>query len=302
MNADIHVLTGAYACDALDLSELGAFEEHLASCDACAQEVAELRATAAALALAEAVEPPAGLRERVMAEVAITRQLAPVVSPLPPTDDESSGRSDGPDRTGTSASASSPEAGQSGRPGSTASGSAEGGTTGLSRRSVSRRRPGGDRPTGRPWTRSAAWVSAAALLVGLVALGGLVRHQQNEINALRGQTSAVTTLLAAPDAKVVAGAVKTGGTATVISSGSDNGIVFSANGLPPLPAGKAYQLWMISGSVVRPGPVLEPVDGRIPAVFTGNLDGAQTIAMTVEPSAGSKQPTTTPILALTLSS
>jgi len=299
MNADIHVLTGAYACDALDLSELGAFEEHLASCDSCTQEVAELRATAAALALAEAVEPPAGLRERVMAEVAITRQLAPLVSPSQPTDDESSGQSESSDRSGTSTSARSPEAG---RPGPTASGSAEGATAGLSRRAVSRRRPRGDRPAGRRWTRSAAWVSAAALLVGLVALGGLVRHQQNEINALRGQTSAVTTLLAAPDAKVVAGAVRTGGTATVISSGSDNGMVFSATGLPSLPAGKAYQLWMINGSGVRPGPVLEPVDGRIPAVFAGNLDGAQTIAMTVEPSAGSKQPTTTPILMLTLSS
>jgi len=297
MNADIHVLTGAYACDALDLSELGAFEEHLASCDSCAQEVTELRATAAALALAEAVEPPAGLRERVMAEVAITRQLAPVVSPLPPTEDEPSGRSDGPDRSGTSNSARSPEAGRSG-PG--ASGSAEGGTTGISRRSVSRRRPPGDRPAGRRWTRSAAWVSAAALLVGLVALGGLVRHQQSEIDALRGQTSAVTTLLAAPDAKAVAGAVKIGGTVTVISSGSDNGMVFSATGLPPLPAGKAYQLWMINGSGVRPGPVLEPVDGRIPAVFAGNLDGAQTIAMTVEPSSGSTHPTTTPVLLLTL--
>jgi hypothetical protein len=44
------------------------------------------------------------------------------------------------------------------------------------------------------------------------------------------------------------------------------------------------------------------VDGKVPAVFAGTLDGAQTIAMTVEPSSGSAQPTTTPILQLTISS
>ena len=138
--------------------------------------------------------------------------------------------------------------------------------------------------------------------MGILVLGGVVWHQHGEIDGLHGQATAVTHLLAEPDARAVAGQVHSGGTVTVISSSSDNGMVFSASGLPALPAGKAYQLWMIDAAGVRPGPVLTPVDGQVPAVFAGGLNGAQTVAMTVEPSAGSTQPTTAPIVTVALSS
>ena len=307
MNADIHVLTGAYACDALDPGELSAFEDHLAHCEACAQEVAELRATAAALAAAEAIEPPAALRERVMNQIVVTRQLPPLVTPLVTPADQSSDQSSDPSAAPSSAESSGPRSrppGSSAKPGYFASrrGARHGGVgrggVGPSGTAPSGTGPGRD---GRRWTRVGGWVAAAALLIGMVFLGGVVNHQRNEINALNGQTTAMAQLLAAPDAHLTAGKVTSGGTATVVSSGADNGMVFTASGLPALPPGKAYQLWMINGTEVRPGPVLTPVDGKIPAVFAGNLDGAQTIAMTVEPSAGSAQPTTTPILQLSIS-
>ena len=85
MNAvdpEVHTLTGAYVCDALELPERAAFEQHLASCASCAQEVAELRETTAVLAMAAAVEPPARLRAAVDAGIAVTRQLPPNVVPL----------------------------------------------------------------------------------------------------------------------------------------------------------------------------------------------------------------------------
>jgi anti-sigma factor RsiW len=75
---EMHLLTGAYAADALDAGERDAFEVHLGTCDACRQEVAELAATTARLGSAEAVPPPAGLRARVLNEIARTRQLPPV--------------------------------------------------------------------------------------------------------------------------------------------------------------------------------------------------------------------------------
>ncbi|HEX4698554.1 MAG TPA: anti-sigma factor [Actinomycetes bacterium] len=74
---EMHLLTGAYAADALDAGERDAFEVHLETCDACRQEVAELTATTARLGSAEAVPPPPGLRARVLEEVARTRQLPP---------------------------------------------------------------------------------------------------------------------------------------------------------------------------------------------------------------------------------
>ncbi len=74
---EMHLLTGAYAADALDGGERDTFEVHLATCDACRQEVAELAATTARLGIAEAVPPPPGLRVRVLDEIARTRQLPP---------------------------------------------------------------------------------------------------------------------------------------------------------------------------------------------------------------------------------
>ncbi|MDX1658683.1 MAG: anti-sigma factor [Nitriliruptorales bacterium] len=77
MTADVHTLTGAYALDALPEDERRDFERHLADCEACRREVEEFRATAAHLASAGHEEPPAGLKERVMAEVDTIRQDPP---------------------------------------------------------------------------------------------------------------------------------------------------------------------------------------------------------------------------------
>ncbi len=77
--ADLHTLTGAYATHALPEAERPAFEVHLASCRACAQEVAEFAATASRLGLAETLTPPPELRRRVLAEIPSIRQLPPLV-------------------------------------------------------------------------------------------------------------------------------------------------------------------------------------------------------------------------------
>lgn len=75
--ADLHTLTGAYAAHALGPDERAAFEEHLAHCPACAQEVAEFAATLARLGAAEAITPPPALRARVLAALPTVRQDAP---------------------------------------------------------------------------------------------------------------------------------------------------------------------------------------------------------------------------------
>lgn len=83
MTADVHALAGAYALDALPSDERAFFERHLAACDACRAEVAELTETAARLGTATAQAPPPGLRERVLAAADITRQLPPEPDPTP---------------------------------------------------------------------------------------------------------------------------------------------------------------------------------------------------------------------------
>jgi anti-sigma-K factor RskA len=81
MMSEIHALSGAYAVNALDDVERAAFERHLADCEVCAAEVAGLRETAATLTHAVSVTPPPALRDRVLAQVATTRPLPPVVGP-----------------------------------------------------------------------------------------------------------------------------------------------------------------------------------------------------------------------------
>jgi anti-sigma-K factor RskA len=79
--SDLHKLTGAYALDAVDDIERARFEQHLAECEDCRAEVAELRETAALLAETTAVEAPASLRTSVLAGISQVRPLPPEVTP-----------------------------------------------------------------------------------------------------------------------------------------------------------------------------------------------------------------------------
>jgi len=74
---EMHTLSGAFALDAVSDLERAEFARHLEQCESCAQEVAELRATAARLGAAMEEEPPAALKARVLAAMHATRQVPP---------------------------------------------------------------------------------------------------------------------------------------------------------------------------------------------------------------------------------
>jgi anti-sigma-K factor RskA len=61
-----HDLAAAYALDALEGDEHDVYVDHLAGCGSCQQEVARLLDTAGSLAVAEAIEPPPGLRSKIL--------------------------------------------------------------------------------------------------------------------------------------------------------------------------------------------------------------------------------------------
>ena len=294
MNAmpDVHTLTGAYVCDALAPAEREAFEEHLAQCSACSQEVAELREVTAVLGKAVALEPPARLKSAVDARVAITRQLPPEVSgefnDLGSGSTSESGASGGP----------SPEAERSGAERSDAERSD-------AERSGAQVTPIGDAPSrqrrrGLAWS---GWAAAAALAAVAIGLGVHSANQQRQLNALSQQAGVVQQLLSAPDARSGRAAVRTGGTAMVLDSRSRDEAVISFTGLSAPPAGKTYQLWMIGPTGARSGGLLAiPATGNPSPVVAHNLGDAQTIGLTVEPAHGSAQPTTAPILLLPMGS
>jgi anti-sigma factor RsiW len=79
---DLHDLTAAYALDALDERDRAAYEEHLARCADCREELAGLQGAVTALAYAaEGPAPPAALRGRVLDAARAER---PNVVPLRP--------------------------------------------------------------------------------------------------------------------------------------------------------------------------------------------------------------------------
>src|ERR1700752_1180456 len=74
MAADPHANVAPYALDALDADEEREFEEHLASCERCREELASLREATAALAYgAEGPTPPPELKQRILAEAKAER-------------------------------------------------------------------------------------------------------------------------------------------------------------------------------------------------------------------------------------
>ena len=80
---DEHTLAGAYAMDAVSAADRERFERHLAGCRECAQEIAGLREATAMLGTAAAEPLPAGLKERIIAAAAVTRQQPPAEQPQP---------------------------------------------------------------------------------------------------------------------------------------------------------------------------------------------------------------------------
>ena len=83
MREDLHVLTGSYVLDAISDIEREEFERHLQHCPACEAEVRGMRETAARLALACAVTPPARMEQQVLAATYRTRQLPPLSADRP---------------------------------------------------------------------------------------------------------------------------------------------------------------------------------------------------------------------------
>jgi len=80
--AGIHELSAAYALDALDSEDARAYETHLARCERCREELAELSDAAGALAYGtETPVPPPELRARILQQAARER---PNVVPLRP--------------------------------------------------------------------------------------------------------------------------------------------------------------------------------------------------------------------------
>ncbi|MEU5825914.1 anti-sigma factor [Streptomyces sp. NPDC047803] len=263
---DPHEASGAYALHALPEDERLAFERHLKGCPSCRAEVAELQAAAALLGQTTAMTPPPGLREEVFRRVALTPQEAPAKAreAAPPP------------RTSVAAQPV---------PVTSATGS----------------------PAYAP-SRQPPRVVLAACVAAVLACLGIATWQYEEAQDARATAEQVheqqdnaARVLTAPDVKLDNQEMRDGGTATVAFSRSENAATLAVSGLPPLAADKTYEAWFIEDGTPVPAGLL----GHSPAtgltLLDGPVDNATAVALSVEPSGGSQQPTTEPLGAVALS-
>jgi anti-sigma-K factor RskA len=87
------------------------------------------------------------------------------------------------------------------------------------------------------------------------------------------------------------------GTLSVAYAPGEPGVYLLGAGLTTLPEGKAYELWMLRDGSPVPASCFRPsADGSLFSFVDADVGSADTMAVTIEPSACSTEPTTSPIL------
>jgi anti-sigma-K factor RskA len=146
-----------------------------------------------------------------------------------------------------------------------------------------------------------AIVAAGVSLVVAVVLGVALVVTTQRLDHVRGQEQAITAVIGARDAQILTSGTSKGGAATVVVSPGRRQLVVTTSGLPPLPAGKVYQLWLIGPPKTRSAGLLPTGAGtHTEPVLASGLAAGDKFGMTVEPAGGTSQPTTTPIVVISL--
>jgi anti-sigma-K factor RskA len=133
-------------------------------------------------------------------------------------------------------------------------------------------------------------LAVAAALVVALALGGWGFSQARGRQEQIASAALETQLYTAPDVKIVATTTSNGAQVSFVSSRSLNKALFVANDLPPTEAGKRYQLWTLKGTQPLADNLLD--GGTHHQWFSGPVAESTALAVTIEPAAGSAQPTT----------
>ena len=144
----------------------------------------------------------------------------------------------------------------------------------------------------RPATLAAA--AAAFVAVAGLLVWNLTLHDQNgELRARNGDLQEEVAERRTFEMEGSGLASNAGG--EVLLRGEDRAVLVASE-LPPVPEGEVYETWIIRDGVPEPAGLFEPRNGEAAAPVEGSVEGAEAIAVTVEPEGGSSMPTTEPIL------
>lgn len=252
---DVYDLAPEYVLGTLDDVTRARVLAHLSGCPACRAEVAAVSQTFDAIGRSVPdAAPPAGLRDRIVAIPAAAAQQPPAAAPAPVI------------RTSVL--------------------------------SIALRVAAAAVVAGSLWQWSAARQEISALrqrvaelqaqssdlLFAKASLEEQVKTVTHQTEVLRASDTVTYDLSAAP--------VAPGAHARAYVS-HKLGMVFTAEGLPSLPAGKVYQLWVIvDAKPVSVGVFTPDASGRVHAVMDTPPIPAMpgTVAVTLEPTGGLPQP------------
>jgi anti-sigma-K factor RskA len=158
--------------------------------------------------------------------------------------------------------------------------------------------------SGTGWLRRLAVPLAAACVVAAIALAVLLGMARSQLGSVRAEQREIAAVLSAPGARIVSVRISVGGAATVVVASRLHRLIFTSTGMPGLPAGKIYQLWVLGpgGSATSAGLLSQDANGGTTPVLASGLIRGDRIGVTVEPAGGTTKPTTTPIVVISLPS
>lgn len=299
-------LAAAYAINALDPQERAEYEAWLADAAPDARaEAGSFSGVSAALALAaEPVQPSAGLRASLLAQIATTPQLAAEIPEIPETPEtaevvkaaETAAPQSAPSKpvappAPAEASAFAPE--------SELHPSTDADAVDLVPTADPRLGTAEARARSRWYTRPglllASAAAAAALFIGGGVVGANIARNAPEV----AQATALAELQSASDAEQAQASLEGGGTATLIWSLEQRRSAIMVDGLAALPGNKTYQLWYIGEDGPIPDGTFDVAsDGRTWRVLDGLMTGGDAVAVTIEPEGGSDAPTSDPVVVI----
>lgn len=284
-------LAVGHALHALEPADHEAFTRHLASCDACQKLVAEMHDVAADLAYAaEPADPPASTWSAIAAAVAASER-----PPLPPAAVDPTH----PRRRGSS------EAGTSGADdirivAAPARGDGEGSAAEHS--AAAARRPW--------WLRSTA-LGLAAVLVGIVGLGGVVLlgrflQVRNDKAAADRQLSAVLNCAGRTDCAVLPLKARAGSSAAAVALVQAGRVQLVVNKLAATDPNSTYVLWAGRSATALTGVgtflIANPGRHIVSPELTSAVGGSGTLVLAVTREPGRAipaSPSTAPTLSNT---
>ena len=268
--SDPHLLLSGYVLDALDPDDRALFVHHLAQCEDCRRELAELGPTVGQLSALTATPPPPQLRERVLSEISRVRQLDPA-----PSGDTGSRNG-----AGGATSESTTNAGRDEQVESVARDESASG------RHASPRRI----------TRTAIALVAALAVVAATAVGAWSYGRRQLAHRYDADSAAVARIIGAPDSHVYRQRGPNGMRITYVVSEQRNAALAVVENSSTPANGRTYQLWTVrirqKNQEFVPDRTFTTPTG--PIILSTDIQAAAALGITIEPPGGSRRPTTQP--------